>query len=608
MIEVHYKGKAHAFASSEAGVQIKETLGAKECIGFIDKETKTIYDLHSYIFGPISLEVLDKDSEESIKFLRASLGMILSSVVGGCLMDIELTNDGFTCKIDIENPVSENDFAKIKKNMIKLIDGSVEFEKYSKFDDEDNENEDSKSSYAYKFQEVTLESSLPFFMKSSQCSKHFEIRRVAQELIGETKVQKLTVSAFRNEKDLANYLEHLELLKKNDHRVIGKQMELFDSIPEAAGSVFWLPNGYKLFKALESFIRKVAYDGYNEVRTPLVLSSNFWEKSGHMAAYKANMMHIHMGEGDCETAAIKPMNCPGHIEIFKQKRRSYKELPVRIAEFGICHRYEPSGALLGLMRVRSFTMDDGHIFCAREQIQSEVEKFMIPALKAYKFFGFDDITIKVATRPEGFLGNIENWDFAEKTLQDALKSLNLDYIIAQGEGAFYGPKIEIHVSDSMGRSWQLGTIQLDFVLPERFDLSYVDKDDQYQVPCMLHRALVGSMERFIGVLLEHTGGNLPIQFAPVQAVICTVVSSVDEYAKAVHKKLTELDIRVELDDRSETLGYKIRDHKQSKVPMLIIIGKDEMNNKIISVEYNAQKFTYEFDAVSKIMEHFSYER
>ena len=436
--------------------------------------------------------------------------------------------------------------------------------------------------------------------------KHFKIQKVAQEEFvtcdgSKIKVQKITVAAFFEQANLVAYLEALELLKKNDHRLIGQNMELFYMIPEAAGSVFWLPRGWKLFKSLENFIRKFSYADYQEVRTPFVMSSVFWEKSGHMQAYGKNMMHINMGDDEHECAALKPMNCPGHIEIFKQKIRSYRDLPFRIAELGSCHRYEPSGALHGLLRVRSFTMDDGHIFCTREQIQSEIEKFVPRALEMYKHFGFVDVTIKIATRPEGFLGESANWDYAQEVMQEAMHQLKLPFEIAHGEGAFYGPKVEMHIKDSLGRSWQLGTIQLDFVLPERFDISYVDDNGTKQRPCMLHRAMLGSMERFIAVLLEHTSGNIPINLAPTQIAVCSVVSECNEYAQLVHDKLLEIGINSQLDIRSETLGAKIRQHKILKVPMIAVIGKNEVSDKSLTVEFMGNKHIYQLDKITEIL-------
>jgi len=625
MIEVKYNNKVHSFSSGVIGSQIKEALGAIQCLGFADVESKQVFDLSTQIQGPVQLKLLDKNSPESLEILRSSLALVLASVVGGQLVEIQLTEDGFTAKFLTDSSISELDFPKIKDQMLKIIKENAPFRKSVFSYEESMEMLENGNCCKFGqncctlgldkegpndwciFKEVAIVTQLPFLGTAGECGPNFEIRKVAQEDFCQEKVQKLTVSAFFSAEDLAKFLDHLELLKKYDHRLIGQQLELFHTIPEAAGSAFWLPKGYKLFRSLENFIRRVAYKDYLEVRTPFVMSSCFWERSGHMKAYRANMMHITMGEEEKENAELKPMNCPGHIEVFKQRVRSYKELPLRIAEIGVCHRYEPSGSLHGLMRVRSFTMDDGHIFCAKEHIKSEVGKFMKAALETYKYFKFDKVKIQISTRPENFLGEIENWNYAEKMLQEALDEIGLEYIIGHGEGAFYGPKVEMHVQDSMGRSWQMGTIQLDFVLPERFDLSYINADGEKERPFMLHRALIGSFERFIAVLLEHTGGHLPLEFAPVQAAVCTVISEVNDYAEIVAKKLEALGIRIELDTRSHTLGYKIREHRVSKIPMIVILGKNEMENGEITLEYADKKFTYSLDKIEKIKEHFTYE-
>lgn len=618
MIEIQYKNKAHTFSNNTIGQKLKQELAIDDCIGFYDQENGTIYDLHSQVHGPVALTHISKADAIAQKMLRASLAFILAEYIDGTLIDIEISDSGFAAKFLTQSAISENDFASLEKKMKNMIESNLQFEKVVKSYEESVDlaqemgcqsiwsfNENDPNTW-YKLGNIAMPCSHALLSVAKDCACSFKIQKVAQEDFkiadGQVvKVQKVSVAAFFAESDLEKYLALLELLKQNDHRLIGQNMELFYMIPEAAGSVFWLPRGWKLFKALENFIRRISYADYQEVRTPFVMSSSFWEKSGHMQAYGKNMMHINMGTEEHECAALKPMNCPGHIEIFKQKIRSYRDLPFRIAELGSCHRYEPSGSLHGLLRVRSFTMDDGHIFCAKEQIQSEVERFMVRALEMYKHFGFSSVAIKIATRPENFLGEIENWDYAEKVMQEAMKELKLPFEIAHGDGAFYGPKVEMHITDSMGRSWQLGTIQLDFVLPERFDISYVDDKGQKQRPCMLHRAMLGSMERFIAMLLEHTGGNVPLSLAPVQVAICSVVSDCNEYAQKVFEKLKTLGMNVELDTRNETLGAKIRMHRMLKVPMIAVIGKDEVAKNMITLEYANNKHQYQFDELDKIL-------
>lgn len=618
MIEIEYKGKQYEVVSNTIASKLCEIIGHADCIGFYDKENDIIYDLHSQIQGPVNLEIIEKNSERANKIMRASLALILAKVINGQLLDIELLDSGFNCKFYMDETISENDFVDIQAKMLNLIKHGGVIEKNSRSHDESieyarelNINEkflhldfDGPNAW-YKFESVQVVSELKFLSDIRDFVGAFKLLKVAQEeyIVNEKKikVQKITVAAFLTQAKLDDYLARLELLLQNDHRNIGQNMELFYMIPEAAGSVFWLPSGWKLFKSLEAFIRKFSYKDYMEVRTPFVMSSSFWEKSGHMQAYGKNMMHIAMGDHGQESAALKPMNCPGHIEIFKQKIRSYRNLPFRLAEIGSCHRYEPSGALHGLLRVRSFTMDDGHIFCAREQIQMEVEKFMLQALNIYKYFEFNNFSIKISTRPDTFLGQIEDWDYAEKMLELAMQELKLPYEIANGEGAFYGPKIEIHIRDFFDRSWQLGTIQLDFVLPERFDISYIDEVGQKKRPCMLHRATLGSIERFIALLLEHTAGNLPIALAPVQAAICSVVSDCNDYAKTVCDILEKLDMNIVLDTKNDTLGAKIRAHKIAKVPMIIVIGRDEMNDETVTVEYLGGKNVYKLAELEENM-------
>ena len=645
MIEIQFRGKTQVFTANTIGQKLKLMLkekdaAAKNCIAFFDKENGTLYDLHTQIQGPVTLEVVEaknSSNQGNVKqvyakqtyakqandMLRASLAFVLANCVDGQLVEIQVANspiDGaFTAKFITNEPISESDFEFIEKKMLRVIDGDIEFEKIVRSYEDSIEHIKSIKSFDmdsklwqldehgpniwYALGEVAIPTNLQFLKSSSECLKHFKLQKVAQEeymtASGEKiKVQKITVAAFFTQQELDSYLTNLELLKQNDHRLIGQAMDLFYMIPEAAGSVFWLPRGWKLFKALEAFIRKFSYADYQEVRTPFVMSSVFWERSGHMQAYGKNMMHINMGDHEHECAALKPMNCPGHIEIFKQKIRSYRDLPFRIAELGSCHRYEPSGSLHGLLRVRSFTMDDGHIFCTREQIQSEIERFVPRAMQMYKHFGFDDVSIKIATRPDGFLGNALNWDYAENVMQDAMRKLGLPFEIAQGEGAFYGPKVEMHIKDSLGRSWQLGTIQLDFVLPERFDITYIDDAGQKQQPCMLHRAMLGSMERFIAVLLEHTCGNVPLDLAPVQVAVCSVVTDCNEYATLVAQKLKDIGLNVELDIRAETLGAKIRQHRMLKVPIIAVIGKDEMEKKVVTIEHAGSKSVVAFDMLA----------
>lgn len=498
------------------------------------------------------------------------------------IVDFNIENNVATIKVKSDVNYSSSDFEMYHDDIMKIV-------KNNDFDSRLLNVELSKLG-------------APFF----NCIPYeFKFEKIAQEDFYGYKVQKFTIIAFYNHKEIMDYEERIAQLKLIDHRYIGLQQNLFMMIPESPGHVFWLPNGWRVFRKLEKFIRKYGYCGFNEVKTPFVMSNKFWITSGHMASFKQNMMFVNMGDSNDDDSAIKPMNCPGHIEIFKQKNRSYKELPYRIAEFGCCHRYEPSGSLHGLMRVRSLTIDDGHVFCTREQIHSETLKFLTNCMDVYNKLGFKDVEIVLSTKPVNALGNAEDWDIAEKCLKNSLNQLGLAFKIFEGDGAFYGPKIEMHVKDSLNRSWQLGTIQLDFVLPERFNLEYITSADSKGKVCMLHRAILGSLERFIGVLLEHTGGKLPLFLAPVQINICTIVSDVNEYAKKVKEKLDSFGLYVELDDRAEKIQSKIRSSMLAKIPMIAIIGKQEMKENIVKIQYNGEDHLFKFDEINGIMRFFN---
>lgn len=459
-----------------------------------------------------------------------------------------------------------------------------------------------------KAQKMVSEEPLHSFL----CENHlnllpfdFSFEKIAQEEFDGKKIQKFTIIVFKDPQEREKYYEHANLLKTIDHRYIGKNLEYFMMIPEAPGCAFWLPKGWKLFRKLEAFVRKNAYVGFNEVKTPFVMSNAFWKKSGHLVSFKQNMMFVNMGGCASEDSALKPMNCPAHIEIFQRKIRSHKDLPLRIAEFGSCHRYEPSGSLHGLMRVRSLTQDDGHIFCALEHIEAETKNFLNNCISMYKKLGFDSFNVILATKPENALGDAQEWELAETYLANSLKAVGLDFTVAEGEGAFYGPKIELHVKDSIGRSWQLGTIQLDFVLPQRFNLSYTASDGSEGKVCMLHRAILGSLERFIGVLLEHHKGHLPVFLAPVQIVVCSVIAECNEYAKTVSDLLSASGIDTELDIRNETLSYKVRAHRIAKIPGIVIIGKKEQAEKTMTLEYLGEKMLFKLDEVTKVVRLFN---
>jgi threonyl-tRNA synthetase len=402
-------------------------------------------------------------------------------------------------------------------------------------------------------------------------------------------------TAWLNKKQLDEYLVRLEEAAKRDHRKIAHEMDLFHLQQEAHGSVFWHPKGWVIWRALEAYMRRrLDAAGYNEIKTPQLIDSRLWVQSGHWGKFRENMFvvpdevpSIEEGKpvisGDAELMALKPMNCPAHIQVFRQGITSYKELPLRLAEFGCCHRNEPHGALHGIMRVRQFTQDDAHIFCTQDQLVEETKAFCALLDSIYRDLGFPDYQVKLATRPDQRIGSDEEWDRAEADLETALKETGLDYEVLPGEGAFYGPKLEFHLQDAIGRTWQCGTLQLDPQMPQRLDASYIGPDGEKHTPLMLHRAILGTFERFIGILIEHHAGKFPLWLAPVQAVVATIVSDADAYAGKVASKLAAAGIRVETDLRNEKINYKVREHSLAKVPLLLVVGKREADEGTIAL-------------------------
>lgn len=394
-------------------------------------------------------------------------------------------------------------------------------------------------------------------------------------------LQRIYGTAWAKKEDLEAYLHRLEEAEKRDHRKLGKQLNLFHMQDDAPGMVFWHPHGWVIWQEVEQYMRaKFREYGYQEVRTPTILDRTLWEKSGHWENYKDNMFSTH---SEARDYAVKPMNCPGHVQIFNQGLHSYRELPMRLAEFGSCHRNEPSGSLHGLMRVRGFIQDDAHIFCAENQIEAEVATFIVMLQKVYADFDFHDVLVKLSTRPVKRVGSDESWDKAEAALAAALKQNNLEFELQPGEGAFYGPKIEFSLKDSLGRVWQCGTIQLDFNLPMRLGAEYVDDDNSRKIPVMLHRAILGSLERFIGILIEHHAGAFPLWLAPVQIVVMNISQAQDEYAMQVTQTLQAAGFRVQSDLRNEKITYKIREHSLQKLPYQLIVGDKEMAAGLVAV-------------------------
>jgi len=395
-------------------------------------------------------------------------------------------------------------------------------------------------------------------------------------------LQRIYGTAWADEKELKDHLHRLEEAERRDHRRLGREMELFHVQEEAAGSVFWHPKGWLLYRTVEAYMRRrLEASGYVEVRTPQLVDRALWEASGHWEKFREHMFTAE-ADGD-HVLALKPMNCPCHVQIFRQGIKSYRDLPLRMAEFGSCHRNEPSGALHGLMRVRAFTQDDAHIFCTEDQIEPETRAFCELLLSVYRDFGFEDVLVRFADRPPRRVGSDATWDKAERALAAACRAAGLDCALNPGEGAFYGPKLEFVLRDAIGREWQCGTLQVDFVLPERLDANYVGEDGARHRPVMLHRAILGSFERFIGILVEHYAGRLPLWLAPVQAVVATITSEADAYAREVAGACREAGLRAELDLDNEKINYKVRRHSLGKVPLLLVLGRREASERLVSV-------------------------
>jgi len=415
-------------------------------------------------------------------------------------------------------------------------------------------------------------------------------------------------TAWKNEKDLKAYLDSIEEAEKRDHRKIGKEMNLFHFQEEAPGMVFWHPDGWTIYRILQDFIRtKLAHYDYKEINTPQVVDRKLWEASGHWDKYRENMFITEIDEehaNEKRTNALKPMNCPCHVQVYNQGLKSYRDLPIRYAEFGSCHRYEASGTMHGLMRVRGFTQDDGHIFCTEEQIESETKLFIELLSDVYQDLGFESFDIKLSTRPETRVGSDETWDRAEQALENAIKKLDIPYEVQEGDGAFYGPKLDFVLTDAIGREWQCGTFQADFNLPDRLDAEFVADDGAKHRPVLIHRAVLGSFERFIGVLIENYSGRLPLWLAPNQAVVCSITSDVNSYAQDINKKLLDLGIRTKIDIRNEKISYKIREHSNKKIPNIVILGKQEAESNTVTIRKlgSQEKYSYPLkDYLSEIV-------
>ena len=601
-------GKSHEERKGITGFEIAEKISkslAKEAIAF--KVNDEIQDLSHCIEKDAQIEIIKKDNDAALGIIRHDCAHVMAEAVQALFPNTQVTigpaiENGFYYDFAKEEPFTVNDFNKIEKKMLEIITQGKNFtrevwtrDQAINFFSKKGENyktelindlDADETITIYKQGEWLDLCKGPHMPSTKYIGKAFKLMKVAGAYWrGDSNNPMLTRiygTAWRNEKELTEYLHQLEEAEKRDHRKLGKEMDLFHFQEEAPGAVFWHPKGWELFQTLINYMRKRQDQAeYVETNTPDLLDKSLWETSGHWEKFGGNMFTTEAKEE--RIFAIKPMNCPGAVEIYKQGLKSYRDLPLRMSEFGKVHRYEPSGALLGLMRVRAFTQDDAHIFCTENQITSESKIVCDLILSIYKDFGFTDVIIKYSDRPEKRVGEDHVWDKAEKALREAVEATGLAYTINPGEGAFYGPKLEFILRDAIGRDWQCGTLQVDLNLPGRLGATYIDEDGQKKTPVMLHRALFGSLERFIGILIEHYAGHLPLWLSPLQVMVTTITSDSDNYAYQVCDALKSAGIRAKTDVRNEKIGYKIREHSNAKVPIIIAVGKKESEEKTVSV-------------------------
>ena len=587
---------------AEVALDIGEGLARAALAGKIDQK---LVDLDYVISDDKNLSIITSKDPEGIEIIRNSTNYLLAVAVKEIFPEAQiglglLIEDGFYYDFSYKRPFTPEDIELIEKKMHELSKNNSPIikkllskkqaislfnaigESYKvKIIESDSDKENLSLYGLNKF----IDLSKGPLISSTGKLKIFKLMKVAgaywQGNSENEMLQRIYGTAWFNKEDLNSYLTQLEEAEKRDHRKLGTQLEVIHLQDNAPGMVFWHPKGWSIWLEVEKYMRQMFQEfGYQEIKTPTVLDKNLWEKSGHWETYQENMFTT---SSENREYAVKPMNCPGHVQIFNKNLHSYRDLPLRLAEFGSCHRNEPSGALHGLMRVRGFTQDDAHIFCTEDQIKDEVKDFNNMLFKSYGDFGFKDILVILSTRPKKRIGSDKIWDKAEKSLEAALKETGLDYDVQKGEGAFYGPKIEYILKDSLGRLWQCGTIQLDFNLPDRLGAEYIAEDNSRKIPVMLHRAIVGSMERFIGILIEHYAGLMPLWLAPIQVMILNIADSHIKYSKEVFEIIKKNNIRCDSDLRNEKITYKIREHSIQRIPYLIVIGDRETESRQVAV-------------------------
>ena len=602
-------GKALTFPKGVTGGEIAAAIGpglAKAAlIIMVDGQE---YDLFRPIEQDAQIRIITRKDAEALELIRHDAAHLLAMAVQDLYPGTQVTigpaiEDGFYYDFARDTPFTPDDLPKIEARMHEIVKAALPTrrevwprdkavahfqemgEKYkAELIASIPSNEDVSLYWHGDWHDLCRG---PHFRTTSEIGDAFKLTKISGAYWrGDAKnaqLQRIYGTAWRDKKELDAYVTRMEEAEKRDHRKIGKEMDLFHTQEVATGQIFWHANGYTLYRALENYIRRqLVRADYIEVKTPQLLDRKLWEASGHWDNYRDHMFIAEV-EDEARTLVVKPMNCPAHVQIFNEGLKSYRELPIRMAEFGSCHRYEPSGSLHGIMRVRGFVQDDAHIFCTHEQITPETTSFCKLLLACYKDLGFEEVRVKLATRPENRIGSDAVWDQAEKALAEATSAAGLDYVLNPGEGAFYGPKLEFGLRDSIGRDWQCGTLQVDFNTAERLGAAYIAQDGNRHAPVMLHRAIVGSLERFIGVLIEHFAGKFPLWLAPVQVTVATVVADADSYAHEVVQALKAAGLRVTLDTENQTVNYKVRQHSLAKTPNLLVLGRREAENRTVTL-------------------------
>ena len=564
-------------------------------------------DLSSRIEQDCHVVIVTRRDPAAIELIRHDCAHVMAEAVTELFPETQVTigpaiENGFYYDFYREKPFTENDLETIETKMHEIIDRGDPFEREVWTRDEalSHYQRVGEPFKVELIQGISQGEEISFYRQggfldlcrgphapsTNHVGHAFKLMSVAGAYwrgdSSKPMLQRIYGTAWPDEKKLKAYLNMLEEAEKRDHRRLGRELDLFHMQEEAVGSIFWHPRGWSLYRGIEAHIRRRLEDGnYREVKTPQLIDRSLWEASGHWDKFRENMFTA--DSEDDRTLALKPMNCPGHVQIYKQGLKSYRDLPIRMAEFGSCHRNEPSGALHGIMRVRAFTQDDAHIFCSEDQITSESIIFCDLLRKIYKDFGFEDVRVKFSDRPDVRAGDDATWDRAEEALKNACEAAGLETTLNPGEGAFYGPKLEFVLRDAIGRDWQCGTLQVDFVLPERLDATYIASDGSKKRPVMLHRAILGSMERWIGILIEQYAGRFPIWLAPVQLVVTTITSDNDEYAYRVLEQCKKVGLRAAVDTRNEKINYKIREHSNAKIPVILVVGAKEQENETVAM-------------------------